>query len=756
MTQSERFKMSLNYYGWRTAILCVAVLLNCGVQCRGGDSVLIEAESFDNLGGWVIDQQFMDQMGSPFVLAHGLGIPVADASRTVIFPEMGIYKVWVRTRDWVGPWDAKGNPGRFEVRMDGRKLETTFGTRGAEWHWQDGGKVDIKDLKVSVTLHDLTGFEGRCDAIFFTKELNFRPPNNDPRMKMWRRHLLGLSKEPGEGRQYDLVVVGGGIAGTCASLSAARRGVKVALIQDRPVLGGNNSSEVRVWLGGQTSFEPYQRVGDIVRELEPAKRAHYGPDNRAELYEDDRRIEIVRAEKNITLFLQYRVNEVEKRGDTITAVIAQHTVTGERVRFRGTYFADCTGDGCVGYLAKADYDMTLKGHMGRCNLWNVVDTGKPVSFPRCPWAFDLSDKPFPTAVKDLGSWFWESGFDYDPFDKGEYIRDLNFRAMYGAWDALKNVRGMYPNHKLNWAAYISGKRESRRLLGDIILKKDDIVGGVVYPDGCVPATWSIDLHLPHPSYDKGFEGDEFLSKAYYTHYSKPYWIPYRCLYSRNIQNLFMAGRDISVTHEALGAVRVMRTCGMMGEVVGMAVSLCKKYNTTGRGVYKKHLPQLKAMMEGENIATLLEKAGLYLARDAKVEVSSNYDAIRYPKENINDGRYDTKDNGQRWLSSAGEMPDYVTFSWDEPRMISAVRIISGWFDGKQSGDSISRFRLQRRKGNKWEDLQDLRIVRNSRMESVWIFPEIRTERIRLVVTGTPGNISRIWEIEFYHRPTVSR
>ncbi|MHC4643369.1 MAG: FAD-dependent oxidoreductase, partial [Planctomycetota bacterium] len=246
--QSGRFNMSLDYK-LRAVILCVVVMLNCGVQCYGSSvSVLVEAESFDNLGGWVIDQQFMDEMGSPFVLAHGLGIPVADATTKVTFPKAGTYKIWVRTRDWVGPWGAKGSPGRFEVRIDGRKLEPTFGTKGTEWHWQDGGKVDIRELKVSVSLHDLTGFEGRCDAIFFTKDLNFRPPNDDPSMKIWRRFLSGLPREPRDGGQYDLVVVGGGIAGTCASLSAGRRGVKVALIQDRPVLGGNNSSEVRVWL----------------------------------------------------------------------------------------------------------------------------------------------------------------------------------------------------------------------------------------------------------------------------------------------------------------------------------------------------------------------------------------------------------------------------------------------------------------------------------------------------------------------------
>jgi hypothetical protein len=563
-----------------------------------------------------------------------------------------------------------------------------------------------------------------------------------------------MPREPRKAGQYDLVVVGGGIAGTCASLNAARRGVKVALIQDRPVLGGNNSSEVRVWLGGNTNYEPYPRIGDVVAELEPARRAHYGPENTADLYEDQRRIDLVRDQNNLTLFLQYRVNQVETQENAITGVIAQHTVTGERLRFAGKYFADCTGDGCVGYLAGADYEMTLDGHMGRCNLWNVKDTGRPTPFPRCPWAIDLSDKPFPFEEKQLGAWFWESGFYHDPIEKGEYIRDLNFRAMYGAWDALKNVRGLYPNHKLNWASYISGKRESRRLLGDIVLTKQDIVDSVIYLDRCVPATWSIDLHLPHPSYDKGFKGVEFISEAYYTHYSKPYWIPYRCLYSRNIRNLFMAGRDVSVTHEALGAVRVMRTCGMMGEVVGMAASLGKKYNTTPRGVYEDYLQQLKAMMIGEDMTNWLKKAGRNLARDAEISVSSNYDVRKYPKENINDGCYDTKDNRLRWLSSSSDSPDYVTFSWREPCTISAVRIISGWFDGEQAKDPISNFKLLYYQENSWKDIEGLRIIRRAQVELVSKFPAIKSDRIRLVVTGTSGNIARIWEVEFYHPPTA--
>ena len=327
-----------------------------------------------------------------------------------------------------------------------------------------------------------------------------------------------------------------------------------------------------------------------------------------EIYEDEKKEALVRAEKNISLFLMHRVNEVEVEDGRIRAAIAQDIRTGRRLRFAGRWFADCTGDGCVGYLAGADYDMTLNGHMGRSNLWHAVDTGKPAAFAHCPWAVDLKGKSFPgqgenpctygkTGLESLGGWYWESGFFYDPIEKGEYIRDLNLRAMYGAWDRLKNIDKAYPNHKLGWAAYISGKRESRRLLGDVILTTKDLLASREYEDGCVPTSWDIDVHLPLAKYVHDFGEDAFISKDYHTPYKRPYWIPYRCLYSRNIGNLFMAGRDISVTHEALGTVRVMRTTGMMGEVVGMAASLCKKHNMGPRGVYQEHLGELRELMK---------------------------------------------------------------------------------------------------------------------------------------------------------------
>jgi hypothetical protein len=233
-------------------------------------------------------------------------------------------------------------------------------------------------------------------------------------------------------------------------------------------------------------------------------------------------------------------------------------------------------------------------------------------FPRCPWALDLTDKPFPgrnnakgqwggkSALDNLGGWFWESGFDQDPTTDIERIRDMNFRAMYGAWDALKNVDKVYPNHRLGWAAFIAGKRESRRLLGDVILTADDFRTQRQFPDAAFPCSWHIDLHTPDPRFSQGLEQEAFIArssdgKEYF--YQGPYWAPYRCLYSRNIGNLFMAGRDISVSTDGLGPVRVMRTCGMMGEIVGKAAAVCIQQKTSPRGVYESHLAKLQELMK---------------------------------------------------------------------------------------------------------------------------------------------------------------
>ncbi len=578
-------------------LFCFCFASPCWLSPVNAQQVFIEAESFDSPGGWKLDTQFIVNMGSPYLLAHGLGHPVKDARTIVTFPEKGKYHVYVRTMDWVARWNAPGQPGRFQVLVDGKPLEQTFGTQGADWFWQTGGTVDIEKTRTSVALKDLTGFDGRCDAILFTKS-NESPPNTSEVLARWRRELLGLNETPTE-KHYDLVVIGGGYSGMGAALSAARMGCRVALVQDRGVLGGNGSSEVRVWAMGNIRRGKYPRIGEMVEEF--CDHATKSPGSYEE-FEDQRKEAIFRAEPNLDLFLNHHAYQVESDGKRITAIQAFDTRTSEQVRFTGRFFADCTGHATIGFLAKADSEMTPEGRMGMSNMWSWDEAAEPISFPETPWALDLAMEDFPYPVDHHGQWFWEGGFDKDPIGQAEAIRDWNLRAVYGAFNAMKNRDGAeeHKTARLTWLAYIGGPRESRRLIGDVVLTKDDIIEKREFSDGCVPSTWSIDLHYPKEQYAKKFPDNPFISKAEHDrridrNYGYP--VPYRCFYSRNIENLFMAGRSISVTHEALGTTRVMKTCGMMGEVIGRATSICVRHDCLPRDVYSSYWTEMDGLLQ---------------------------------------------------------------------------------------------------------------------------------------------------------------
>ncbi|MFG0286539.1 MAG: FAD-dependent oxidoreductase [Rhodopirellula sp. JB044] len=561
------------------------------------DQVLVEAESFESHGGWKLDTQFIDTMGSPYLLAHGLGKPVEDATTTVTFPSTGEYRVYVRTKDWVARWNAPGQPGRFQLLVDDKPLKETFGTQGAEWFWQDGGTVKIDQLQAKLRLKDLTGFDGRCDAILFTKS-GETPPNESAILPQWRRELLGLKENPTEMDGYHLVVIGGGYAGLGAAISGARMGCKVALVQNRPVLGGNGSSEIRVWAMGNIRRGKYPRIGEIIEEI--ADHATKSP-GAYEEFEDAKKEAIVLAEENIDLFLNHHAFKVEKEGALIEAVHAFDTRTSEVKRFTGRFFVDCTGHGTIGHLADAELEMTPKGRMGMSNMWAWDEGNAPVSFPDTPWALDLDMADFPYPREHHGQWFWEGGFDKDPIDGAEAIRDWNLRAVFGAFNAMKNGDGADKHQTafLTWIAYVGGPRESRRLMGDVVLTKEDVIEKRDFKDGCVPTTWSIDLHYPKEQYAKKYPDNPFISKAVHDrridrNYGYP--VPYRCFYSRNIDNLFMAGRNVSVTHEALGTTRVMKTCGMMGEVVGRAASLCVLHDCLPRSVYERYWDEMHELL----------------------------------------------------------------------------------------------------------------------------------------------------------------
>jgi hypothetical protein len=745
------------------------------ILCAGAgyaDTVLIEAESFDSLGGWVVDQQAIDQMGSAYVLAHGLGKPVGDASTVVEFASTGRYHVWIRTRDWVGPWRVKGAPGKFQLLVEGRPLVTQFGTEGAEWHWQGGGVVDIAKTRVAVALDDLTGFEGRCDAIVFTTDSSFVPPNEVEALSEFRKRMLNLPDHPVDAGRYDLVVVGGGIAGTCTAVSAARLGLEVALLQNRPVLGGNNSSEVRVHLNGEINLPPYPALGDVVRELDGGFRGNARPANH---YDDDRKLRVVEGEKNVHLFLDTHAYKVEMKGDEVAAVIARNTRTSRELRFGAPLFVDCTGDGTIGYLAGGDYRMgresrtetgeTLapeeadKMTMGMSVQWYSGEAEEATEFPDCSWGVQFNQQSCQPVFR--GDWNWEAGMNRNQITEAEYIRDYSLRVIYGNWAFMKNhseQKAKYANLQLDWVAYVGGKRESRRLMGDLILCQQDIQQDTIFDDAFVTATWTIDLHYPNPQNTKHFPGEEFRSIAEFGK-KNPYPIPYRCFYSRNVPNLFMAGRNISVTHVALGTVRVMRTCGMMGEVVGMAASLCKKHDATPREVYEKHLDELKGLarkgvgkLPRKTLASIppewLAKGGENFARKAKLKVSSCLDEEKYRPAVINDGKIDIRNNDTRWVSERA-MPQWIEFTWDKPVTFNAARILTGWSQGVTTypRDVIRDFSFQYYEGAEWKDIAA--VTASHRFDWNGMLPKTTTRRIRLNITSAGGETARLWEVEFY-------
>ena len=572
----------------------------------GAGPVLVEAEAFASHGGWTLDTQFIDIMGSPYLLAHGLGTTVADATTTVDIPAAGQWHVHVRTKDWVAPWQATGAPGRFRVSIDGQPLPQELGNTGAEWHWQNAGTVTISQPGPhKLALQDLTGFDGRCDAIFLSQDARETPPAD----RAARRSLMGLPATPPESAEYDLVVCGGGYAGMGAAIAAARQGLKVALLQNRPVLGGNGSSEIQVWAQGGTCRGIYPHLGEIVEEF--ADRAKNSP-GVAEEYGDAKKEALIRSEPNIDLFLNHHVTGVEmesapeSKGRRIRSVVALDTRTAADRRFRSRLFADCTGHGSVGAAAGASFTMLEKGHLGMSNMWSWQEAAAPVSWEPTPWALALEWGDFPATRKaetgafHKGEWFWESGFDQHPLHDLEKVRDWNLRAVFGAFSAMKHgaKKEEYATARLAWVASNGGTRESRMLTGDVVLSQEDIVNKVEYPDGCVPTTWDLDLHYPKEQYAKKFPDNPFISRAQFgkgVDRQNGYPVPYRCFYSKDVENLFMAGRCISVTHEALGTVRVMRTCGMMGEVVGRAAWLAIQRKTTPRGVYQSHLDELKEL-----------------------------------------------------------------------------------------------------------------------------------------------------------------
>ena len=541
------------------ASACCASAAACWAVVASAARVDVPAQMFD-AGGWGLDVQFMDVMGSPYLIAHGKGIPVTDATASVDIPEDGAWRVWVRARKWV---DGAGG---FNVRVGGVDLARTFGVSQVEWAWEDGGEVSLRRGKTEVRLVDSDGFDGRCAGVVLAKEGAVPEGPLAP-------------EGEAEAIEADFVVVGGGLPGTCAAVAAARRGLRVALVQDRPVLGGNSSSEIRVWSAGEMRYP-------LVKEL----RGWFMNRMPDMTLSDANRMRVVGQERNLRVFLRTRAYGVEKSGASISAVKALDWGRNRCVVFRAPLFCDATGDGWIGYYAKADcrmgreardeYDESFAPEkadgdtLGASLMWTSAEANVRIPFS-APWAEPWAQGE--TAVN--GEWNWEYGIHRDMIADGEAIRDRLLLAVYGAFSRAKrdpkNSRRV-----LNFLPYLLGKRESRRIMGDWVLSERDVAERRPFEDAVASGSWSIDLH-----YDDAKPGVDFLTTCRQPHYGR-YWIPYRSIYSRNVPNLFVAGRCFSCTHVGLGGPRVVCTLSQLGVAAGEAAALCRRDGCLPRGVWE--------------------------------------------------------------------------------------------------------------------------------------------------------------------------
>ncbi len=666
--------------------------------------VWLEAESFETLGGWSNDPQFVDVMGSPYLLATGVGEPVTDAVTHPQISASGDYRLWVRCKDWLPGY----SPGRFRVLVNGKESSVIFGKAGDDrWRWVDGGVFSLGAGKTEVRLKDATGWWGRCDAVVLAADTSFKPSDDPYILEKQRADYFDPYRNVEQEEHHDVVVVGGGLAGSAAAIAAARHGCSVVLIQDRPVLGGNASSEIDVPPGGDSSNEPLDPSETGIME------EFYAKTDRGWDHDWSPAIErVVRSEPNIDLRLNTRaINVVMKDAATILGVIAMDVRSGRRMLFPGEIFIDCTGDGWVGFWAGADFRQGRESRsefgeslapekadshtMGNtlfvasfreespapfhCPEWAYQWTspdefdpsGLHFSMPQMPYAVrspikgallrfthgagivgqqfgeqDEKDdgdesgrRPMPVLpphyrsfekgkgylprTKDGGffQWWVERGGNEDTVYDAEHIRDELLRVNLGLWNYVKNYSPQFKeanaNRRLVWINYVPGKRESRRLVGDYILTQWDYADRVVHPDNVSYGGWGIDVHHPNGFWKKG--------PMYYNEYrGHKVSIPFRCLYSRNLANLLMAGRNISVTHVALGGVRVMRTTCLMGQAVGTAAALCVERHVLPRTAGKLHIKdiQQRLLKDGAYVMGQKNEDPDDLALGTKVTASS--------------------------------------------------------------------------------------------------------------------------------------
>ena len=465
-------------------------------------------------------------------------------------------------------------------------------------------------------------------------------------------------------QKFDLVVVGGGISGTCAAISASRNGVNVALVHERSTLGGNSSSEVRLFPEDTSGFSPWIKESGILDEIHSEERVrNWEPyiEGLMNSHWDLVLYEWAKNEKNLTLFLNTTMREVEMADAAhILAIHAAQLGTEKEFILEAPLFVDATGDGVLVYRSGAEFRWGVEtrseyrealapqnssdGLMGNTLFFRARDTGRPVPFKRPEWAAKFDTEQDLTGrghgFFDGGYWWIEVGYPLHPIRDNEAIRDEALRQLLGVWDHIKNrctddsVRARAQNYALEFVGFWPYKRESRRLLGDYILTEKDVRNPTPHPDDIAYGTWGIDIHLPGgikerhvPPYPSP------KSDAYFKEYGTiPYGIPLRSCYSRNVQNLLAAGRPISTSYVAFASSRVLPTGAIVGQGVGVAAALCKKYKCDPRAVGAEHAGEMQQLLlrQDASIPGVVNADPNDLAREAEVTASSEA-ILRFPE-----------------------------------------------------------------------------------------------------------------------------
>lgn len=490
-------------------------------------------------------------------------------------------------------------------------------------------------------------------------------------------------------KKYDIVVVGGGMAGICTAIAAAREGAQVALVHNRPVLGGNASSEIRMHICGADyhGSRPNARETGILEEI-LLEHKHRNPENSWAIF-DSILWEKVHFQENLSLYLNTHVSEVITENGAIHAVCAVQQTTEKEFLFTAKIFVDATGDATIAEECGADCTLGREGKelynephapetsdhytMGNSLMMKARDMGHPVKFVKPFWANAYTEDDMQNRDHtEISSGYWWvelGGGEQRVIEDGEEIRDELLKAVYGVWDHIKNGGEHHAeNYELEWVGYLPGKRESRRILGDYVLKEQDCVSAARFSDTVAYGGWPMDVHVIEGFRSKNKEANEFLGL------SDVYAIPYRSYYSRNIKNLMMAGRDISCSHMAFASTRVMGTCAVGGQAVGVAAAMAVQRGVTPRDIVNEmQTLQQKLLRQDCYLPGVPNRDANDLARSASVTASSSEDSAQ--AENIINGWGRTIDESGNFWQPKKETAPWVQLSLPQAKKIRTVQIL---------------------------------------------------------------------------------